>query len=333
MSQPKRVLITGATGLLGTFVIRELLQKDILIRALFRNPKKILPEFSACDNLEWFQCDIIDTVALYEATQNCDIIIHAAALIQFDKKSHKEMYKVNVEGTANLVNAALHSKVEKIIYISSVTSLPAISGNHLIDEDDNWNIEPYPSYYAWTKFLAEKEIYRGEVEGLDILILNPSSIFGPGNWQEGPSLFFSETAKGNLFYTKGSGGFIDVRDLVSIILTGIFNPEFKGQFIASAWNANYQDVQDLIATRFKKAKPIFPFTFPIIELAVCFDYIVSSLLKRQRKITLESAQIANLKTLYNNEKLSKKLSFHYHSLEETIDWVCSAYTLTQDSKM
>ena len=333
MNPPKLVLLTGATGLLGTFVLRDLLKNHLRIRATYRNADKILSEFKNHPDIDWFKCDMVDSDTLYEATENCHTVIHTASLIKFEKSSDKNIFFTNVEGTSKLINAALFNKVTKFIYISSVTAFPAISGNHLVDEKDNWNIEPYPSYYAWSKFLAQKEIYRGEVEGLSTLILNPSSILGPGNWFEGPSLFFSETAKGNYFYPKGSGGFIDVRDLSDIITKGVLLDAFKGQFIASAWNENYRQLQNLIAKKFNKKAPSFPLEFPMSELAILFDYLQSTLFKQQRKVTRDSIRIANLKVLYNNELLTNFLNYQFRSKEETIEWVCSKYTETRHSTM
>ena len=127
------VLVTGGTGFLGSYLIKHLIDKRYPVRAIRRSNK--LPfwiDEQVFEKVEWLDGDVLDVVALEEAMEGVDAVIHSAAVVSFVKKNRKEMYKVNVEGTANVVNMMLEKNVKRLIHISSVAALGRMaSGGHV----------------------------------------------------------------------------------------------------------------------------------------------------------------------------------------------------------
>jgi dihydroflavonol-4-reductase len=124
----------------------------------------------------------------------------------------------NVEGTANLVNAALEKGVRKICHVSSVAALGRLDEQQLITEETNWVPSKKISGYSESKFFSEVEIWRGIEEGLNAVIVNPSIILGPANWETGSAKMFKTVWDGMKFFTRGVTGFVDVRDVVKAMI-------------------------------------------------------------------------------------------------------------------
>ena len=138
--QPARVLVTGGTGFLGAYIIKELISKGYRVRAIRR--KAGLPAFidsSILEKAEWVQGDVLDVITLEDAMKGMDMVIHSAAVVSFLKKERKQMYQVNVDGTANVVNMALEQNIRKLVHISSVAALGRTSSGGHVDEEKKWN--------------------------------------------------------------------------------------------------------------------------------------------------------------------------------------------------
>src|SRR5437764_9223198 len=118
------ILVTGGTGFLGAYIIKNLVEKGHAVRAIRRSSK--LPFFISkeiLDKVEWVQGDVLDPVSLSDALQGIDSVIHAAAIVSFSKKDRQLMYQVNVEGTANVVNTMLEKGTRRLLHVSSVAAL------------------------------------------------------------------------------------------------------------------------------------------------------------------------------------------------------------------
>src|SRR3569832_927903 len=177
------VLVTGGTGFLGSYILQHLIDNGYPVRAIRRSAKP-LPWIPAAilDQVEWVDGDVLDVVALEEAKERVDTIIHSAAIVSFVKKDRREMYKVNVDGTANVVNMALEKNVRRLVYISSVAALGRTAGGGHVNEEKKWEEIKFNTNYAISKYKAELQVWRGISEGLEAVILNPSTILGFGDW-------------------------------------------------------------------------------------------------------------------------------------------------------
>jgi nucleoside-diphosphate-sugar epimerase len=185
------VLVTGGTGFLGAYIIKELVGQGYSVRAIRRSSK--LPSFVSPDILnkaQWVEGDILDVVSLDEAMEGIEQVIHSAAVVSFVKKDRKNMYQVNVEGTANVVNMALEKKVKRFVHLSSVAALGRTAGGGHVNEEKKWEESKVNTHYAKTKYKAELEVWRGISEGLEAVILNPSTILGYGDWSHTGNQWF-----------------------------------------------------------------------------------------------------------------------------------------------
>jgi nucleoside-diphosphate-sugar epimerase len=201
------VLVTGGTGFIGAYMIKELIEKGYSVRAIRRSNK--LPFFISTDILnkvEWIPSDVLDVISLGEAMNGVDAVIHAAAMVSFVKKERRQMYNTNVDGTANIVNLALEHGVKKLVHISSISALGRTFAGEHVNEEKKWTPGKLNSHYGISKHKAEMEVWRGIGEGLDAVIINPSTVLGFGNWHDSSCAIFKNMFKGFPWYTTGVNG-------------------------------------------------------------------------------------------------------------------------------
>lgn len=315
-------LVTGGSGLLGTALIEQLLSDGRKVRAIYN--KSPLPSFKS-GLPELLQCNILDVTGLEEAMQGIDCVYHCAAIVSFNPRKKREMYKINIEGTANVVNTALDAGVKKLLHVSSVAALGRIRENEPINESMHWTPETSNSRYGQSKYLGELEVWRGIGEGLEAVIVNPSLILGPGDWNGGSARIFKSVYEEFPWYTDGVTGFVDVRD-VSDAMIRLMDSEVIGQrFILSAENRNFREVFGLIATSFGKKAPYRRVTPAIAKIVTVMESVKSLFTGTEPLVTKETAATAIAKVNFDNSKLKKYLpAFRYRTIEQTIIETCAA---------
>lgn len=314
------IFVTGGTGLVGSNLIKELLTQGKSIRALYRNT---IPEIKNKDRVEWIKGDILDIIFLEEALKNIDQVYHCAAIVSFDPLQRHHMFKTNVEGTSNVVNASLNAGVKKLCFVSSVAALGQKRNAVEIDESMSWSNESGNSNYGKSKYEAEMEVWRGIGEGLDAVIVNPSIILGAGNWKEGSSKIFKTAYEEFPWYTEGETGFVDVSDVVRIMVLLMESNVSAERFVISAENLPYKTVFTAIANCFGKKPPYKKVTPFVASMVWRLETLKSILTKKTSLLTKETAWSAQAVVKYNNSKLKKYLpSFQFTPIEETIKRVC-----------
>ncbi len=317
------ILVTGGAGLLGAALITELLADGKKVRAIYN--KTPLPNFNS-NNLEQLQCNILDVVGLEEAMAGIDQIYHCAAIVTFNPKRKMEMFKINIEGTANVVNIALEAGVKKMLHVSSVAALGTIREDELINETMNWTEETSNSNYGQSKYLAELEVWRGIGEGLNAVMVNPVVILGAGDWNSGSSKLFQTAYNEFPWYAEGTTGFVDVRDVVKIMMQLMESDITAQRFIVSAENRSYRDVFSLMAKAFNKKPPHKIVTPLIAKIVWRLEALKSLFTKQDPLVTKETAKTALAKVNFDNSKLKKYLpQFNYRKIEETIAETCAAF--------
>ena len=322
-----KILITGGTGFIGAYIIKELVQKGYSVRAIRRSSK--LPFFISPDifeKVEWVNGDVLDVVSLEDAMTGVDTVIHSAAIISFLKKERKKMYKVNVEGTANVVNTALEQNIKKFIHISSISALGRTADGDHVNEEKTWVESKLNTHYGISKRKAEIEAWRGFAEGLEGFIINPSTVLGFGDWHNGSCAIFKNFYKEFPYYTKGINGFVDVEDVAKLTVKMMESGITEDRFILSAENRDFLWLMNTIADAFCKKRPTREATYLLSEIAWRMEKIKSMLTGSKPLLTKESAKIARSKTFWENEKILKAMpGFSFTSLEETISKACKNY--------
>jgi dihydroflavonol-4-reductase len=258
--------------------------------------------------------------------EGMDAVIHAAAIVSFAGRDKKNMYQVNVDGTANVVNMALEKGLAKMIHISSVAALGRLATGGHVNEEKKWEESNVNTDYAKTKHKAELEVYRGIGEGLEAVILNPSTIIGFGDWQGSSCAIFRKVYKGFHWYTSGLNGFVDVGDVARaavILLEKSINGE---RFIVNGDNWPFRQLQDTIADGFNVKKPSSQASRFILGVAWRMEAIKSLFTNERPLITKQSVKVAVSETRFDNKKLLRQLpEFSFTPLEISIKKACEKY--------
>ncbi len=327
MNLPAKILITGGTGFLGSYIIKQLVEKNYAVRAIRRGNK--LPTWISkeiTDKVEWVEGDILDVVALQDAMESVDTVIHSAAIVSFLRKDREQMYQVNVEGTANVVNMALEKNVSRLVHISSVAALGRTAGGGHVNEEKKWEESKVNTHYAKSKFKAELHVWRGVSEGLDAVILNPSTILGFGDWHSSSCAIFKQVYEGFNWYTPGINGFVDVEDVAKAVIHCMESDISEQRFIINGDTWPFKKLQDTIADNFKKKRPGRKTTPFLLAIAWRLEKVKSLLTGKKPLLTKESARVAQSQTFFENDKILKALpGFSFTPLEETIENACKKY--------
>ncbi len=314
------ILVTGGAGLVGAALIEKLLQEGKYVKAIYN--KTPLPAFNN-SRLQQVQCDILDVVKLEEVMEGVNELYHCAGLVSFHKKDIERLYKINVEGTANVVDAAINAGVKKMLHVSSVAALGRIRVGEVINEKMQWTPETSNSRYGQSKYLGEMEVWRGIAEGLNAVIVNPTIILGPGNWEDGSTAIFKSAYNEFPWYTTGTTGFVDVRDVVKAMIQLMESDISAEKFVVSGHNATYQNVFNGIADAFNKKRPYKKVTPFLASMVSKWEALKSLITGKAPLITKETAATALATANFDNSKLLQFLpGFAYLPLEQTIKETC-----------
>lgn len=322
-----KVLVTGGTGFLGAYIIQELVAQGHTVRAIRRSPK--LPFFipaAVLEKVEWVAGDILDLVSLDEAMEGVDAVIHSAARVSFDPKEKKELFHINIDGTANVVNIALEKNIRRLVHISSVAALGRTANGDRVTEEKKWQHSKLNTQYAISKYHAEREVWRGMGEGLNVVVLNPSTILGYGDWNSSSCAIFKNTFKEFPWYTNGVNGFVDVKDVARAAVQLMNSGISAERFIVNGENWSFRQLLDTIAAGFQKKPPSREATPFLGEIAWRLEKFKSLFSGKKPLLTQQSARVAQSKTYFEHHKLLKALpGFSYTPLAQSIKHACDQY--------
>ena len=331
------IFVTGGTGLVGAHLLFELLKKGNKVKALKRKTSKLQQVHKTFsyytenpdelfEQIEWVDGDILDYYSLEKLLVGVNEIYHCAAIVSFDSKERKKMISNNVEGTANLVNAAIENGIKKICHVSSIAALGKNADDEPVTEETNWIPSKKNSGYSESKFFSEAEIWRGIEEGLDAVIVNPSIILGPANWNSGSAKIFKTVHDGMKFYTKGVTGFVDVHDVINPMIQLMDDANFEGcknqRYLLSAENLSYQNIFTQIAEQLDKPIPTIWATDLILAMVWRVAKFASWFTRKTPFITKEAARGSNEINNFDGSKISQQIAYRYLPISESIKKTC-----------
>jgi len=341
------IFVTGGTGLIGSHLLYRLVSQGKKVKALKRetsNMENVIKTFSYyCTNpeelfgrIEWLIGDILDYFGLEKHLSGIEQIYHCAAIVSFNPDDHKKMIRNNVEGTANLVNAALENGVQQFCHVSSVSALGSTHDGSLVNEETTWISAKKITGYSESKFYSENEIWRGMEEGLNAVIVNPSIVLGPGNWNSGSSQLFKRVWKGMQFYTKGITGFVDIQDVVNAMVLLMEDKNFdicKNQrFILNSENLSYKEVLFKIADSLDKPRPKYYASGSLLSLTWRAARIYGLITGTKPVITSKVAASSNAVKKFDGRKISALLNFNYTPLSVSIENTSSILKREMENK-
>lgn len=314
------VFVTGGSGLIGSFLIAELIRRGHAVKALYRGQ---VPELEERDAVTWVEGDVLDISLLREHISGASFVFHCAGLVSYAPQDAQLLQQINVEGTANVVNACLENPEVKLCHVSSVAAIGRPKGAVQPDEDTKWDEAAEHSAYASSKYYAEQEVWRGMAEGLKAVIVNPSVVLGPANWERSSTQLFRYVYKERPFYTAGSANFVDVRDVVQAMIELTFSAVQGQRFILNAGILDYEAFFKRISENWQKKAPYLKVPAPLAELLWRLEYVRSLLTGKRPLITKETARVTRKRHTFNNSKIKKTLPFTFRPVQETIDWCCA----------
>jgi nucleoside-diphosphate-sugar epimerase len=321
------ILITGGTGFLGAYIIKALVEAGHRVRAIRRTVKVpfFIPE-KILQQVEWMEGDVLDIVSLEEAMQGIDGVIHSAALVSFRQSDRAAMNSINIEGTANVVNAALEAGIKRFVHISSVAALGRTRKAEKVTEDRKWEDSASNTHYAISKYHAEVEVWRGFAEGLEGVILNPSTILGYGDWHSSSCAIFKNAYKEFPWYTEGVNGFVGVEDVAAAAVQLLSSGITEKRFIVNADNWSFRQLFTAMAEGFEKRPPHRKATPFLGEIAWRLEGLKHLFSDGKPLLTKESARVAHSKTEFDNSAVLQALpGFSFMPLQTVIQNSCENY--------
>lgn len=320
------ILVTGATGMVGSYLLRYLIQAGFTnIRAMKRPSSPMDLVEPVRNQVQWVECDLLDVIGLEDLVREVELVYHCAALISFKKSEISKMIAVNRDGTANLVNVALHLGIKKLVYVSSIAAIGRPKNQLVIDEETKWESSPFNSNYGISKYLAEQEVWRGAAEGLNVAMVNPAMIIGGGFWDRGPLKMLELVRKEHGFYPMGANGFVDVRDVCRFMIHLMESDISEQRYVLSAGSISYQSFLSQIAKGLGAKSPRFPIRKWIGEIAWRAVAFLNIFTGGDPTVTRESVQVSSLPCEYKNDKSLQVFDFEYLPLERSIANMAEMY--------
>ena len=312
------ILITGATGFLGSYLAKSLINKGEKIRALKRSTSglELLGDYAS--KIEWVEGDLLDVTSLEKAVEGIEKIYHCASIISSRLLRSEQVALINTNGSTNLLNMALEKGVKKVLHVSSVAAMGTSVNGKIIDENYFTPIAKNAPLYTKTKRHSELEAWRAYAEGLPIVIVNPSAILGAGYWHHEPMNMFDAVYGGLNIYTTGVNGFIDVRDTVELMIQ-LMESNISGErFILSAENISLKTILEMVADELKVKRPKYQLNNFLAELAWRYESARAMVTNSQPNFTKEDIRTAQIPFYYSNKKIIEATGYKFRSIAESL---------------
>jgi len=334
------IFVTGGTGMVGAHLLYDLVCRGEKVRALKRPQSKLsLTEkifaFYSTDyqsllqRIEWVEGDLLEKEQLREHLKDVELIYHAAAMISFDPRDRETMIHNNTEGTANLVDLAVSLQITRFCHVSSIAAIGTPPDGIDANENHPWRNHREHSSYALSKYLSEMEVWRGSFQGLNVVVVNPSVILGPGDWKSGSAQLFHTVWRGLKFFTRGGTGFVDVRDVTDamqqLMADDVWESTKNQRYILNAENVSFRKIFDQIATALEVRPPKFFAGDLLLVLACKLSVIKKILTGIQPSITRETARSANKLSYYDGSKTSETIGFKYRPIAVSVQDISTLF--------
>jgi len=327
------IFVTGGTGMVGAHLLYDLVIKGEKVRALKRagsslnQVEKIFSFYtseysSILEKIEWVEGDILDNDSLREHLTGVDQVYHAAAMVSFDSRDSETLIHTNCVGTANLVDLAISLRISKFCHVSSISAIGSPPEGIEATEEHPWRNTGDHSTYSESKYLSEMEVWRGILQGLNAVIVNPSVIIGPGDWKSGSNQLFSRVWHGMKFYVKGGTGFVDVKDVTLAMQLLMVNENWEAvnnqRYILNSENIPFRKFFDMMADKLHVKRAKIPAGRTLLKIAWRLSAIVRILTGIQPSITRDTARTAHRLSYYDGSKICRTISFQYTPIEDSV---------------
>ena len=321
------VLVTGATGFLGSHVARLLVERGERVRVLVRPASagrvaEVLPGNRA----EVVSGDLRDASSLERAMQGVDVVYHVAADYRLWARRSADIYDSNVTGTRNLLDAARGAKIAKLVYTSTVGTVAVPRGAALPDENSRTSIDEMVGHYKRSKWLAEQEVLRAAGDGLPVVIVNPTTPVGPGDTKPTPTgRIIVDFLNGRMpAYVDSGLNFVGVEDAAAGHLLAAERGRNGDRYILGGENLTLKQVLGMLAQASGRSAPRIRLPHFVALTAAYADAAFSGMLGREPRIPLEGVRMARHSMFVSDAKARTELWFApgpvAGALERAVRW-------------
>jgi dihydroflavonol-4-reductase len=332
----KPVFVTGGTGLLGSHLIFSLVSKGHKVRAIYRKQsnREIIVKVAgyygeineeALSSIEWIECDMGNYECLKNTMDGTGFVYHCAAAVSFASSDKDKLISNNVQGTKNVVRACIDAKIEKLCHVSSTSALGASEGDFMVREDNVWDENDYHSTYGISKHLSEEQVWKGIENGLCAVIVNPSIILGPGDWDRSSAALFSKIDQGMLFHTDGMTGYVDVNDVVKAMIILTESKIDSERFIINSENISFGELFRMIARNLGVREPVIKVPKAMKRLLSPIVGFAEKVTGNRIQLTREMLNTAWSKVTFDNSKIVERTGIEFTPVKKSIESFAAIY--------
>lgn len=340
----QKILVTGATGFIGSKLVHRLHQLGYKIRTFGRS-SGLANQFAGLD-IEHYGGDITNPEQVSSAVQGCDVIFHLAGLVSYKKKDIQRQFGVNVLGTRNVLEAAQKANVKRIIHTSSVAAIGIPPAGQLGTEDLQYNLLGKGLNYCDSKYEAELQVRHFFQEGVPVLMLNPGIIFGEGDTHPHHHAIFASMSKGNLFGVPPGGiPFSDINDVVNAHINAMTMGRLGERYVLVSANLSFREAALVFCKQMGTKPPAFEYPGALLVAAGSFcENVLPNLPKWKLgsfviskpvnlPLTRQQTWLSQHKIFFSSQRAIEELNFQQTPFEETVRRTAPYYLGVQANKL
>lgn len=321
------ILVTGATGHIGNVLVNKLMCLGEELRLLLPPGESV----AALNGIraEIVVCDIRNSDAVMKAVEGCETVFHLAGIIRVSKKKDTLIQEVNIGGTQNMVNACLHHKVRRMVYISSVHAIKEPKDGTAITEQLNYVTDEKAGGYANSKAAATRIVQEGIARGLDAVVIFPSGVIGPFDYKlsEIGSMIkgFVRGSKSRVaFYFDGAYDFVDVRDVCDALIQAWKMGKSGEGYIISGEQASVKQIYTHLLSIQGKRKKLVRVPLWLVKFAVLFMPLYYRMFRKKPVFTKAAVEVLHSNANISSAKAQRELGYRprpvFESLRDSVVW-------------
>ena len=319
-----KALVTGATGFVGAAVARALLREQWQVRVLARrgSDRRNLKNL----DVEIFEGDLADLSSLQRAAQGCGALFHVAADYRLGARDPAELYRANVDGTRNILSAAQHAGVQRIVYTSSVATIGIPSDGTPGDEGSPNSLENMIGHYKRSKYLAEEVVREAAQGGIAVVIVSPSTPVGPGDLKPTPTgQLVLDAAAGRMpAYVDTGLNIVHVDDVAAGHLLAYERGNAGERYILGGEDMSLREILEVIARLEGRNPPRVRLPYGVVLPLAYLAEGFAKLSGRSGRITLEGVRMSRKKMFFSSAKAARELGYRWRppvqAFEDAIRW-------------
>jgi len=317
----KPTLVTGATGFIGWHVARRLLERGEQVRALVRDPARL----KELDGIERFQGDLRDPESLAKAVDGCGVVYHVAADYRLWTREPEEMFRSNVDGTRNLLDACRRTGVDRVVYTSTVGCI-GIPKDGIGDEQAPEGIEDMQGPYKRSKYLAEQVALQFAGDGFPVVIVNPTAPVGDHDFKPTPTgKMLVDFVRGAMPAFLDTGlNVVDVRDVAAGHVAACERGKVGERYILGAENLTLEKIFGILAKAVGRPAPKIRIPYAVAYAAGVVSTAWSGVTGKEPLAPLDGVKMARKKMWVRHEKAARELGYApgpaAGALERAVEW-------------